>query len=420
MDKVLLIIKREYLARVRTKGFILGTILTPLLLASTMVIPILFMERSSEKKYRLVVLDQTNDQPLYSRIEQLLKEKNNKEDAFEVVRETLKPDEIEARKKILNEDMKADKLASYVVLPEDFLSSGKMQLRARNTSDFLNNRRIEDAFNSAVMEQRMIKAGLNSTQANAINQGVRVEFIDEKGEKESGGAKWILSSLLALILYVTIVIYGLQVMNSVIEEKQSRIIEVLLSSVKPFQLMLGKVIGIASVSLTQISVWALSLGLVSAVAAAQAIAFGAMKIPTIPISLLVFLVIYFVLGYFVYATLYAIVGSMVSSQEDGQQAQMPITILVASSMMLFPVVLTNPDSTLSIVLSLIPFFSPILMFMRITVQQPPMWQIALSIVLLLGTIIGEVWLAAKIYRVGVLMYGKRPSLPELIKWLKYT
>ena len=420
MDKVLIIIKREYLARVRTKGFILGTILTPLLLASTVFIPMLFMERSSEKNYRLVVLDRTNDQPLYARIEQLLTDKNKKEDHFEVVRETLKPDEIEGREKILNEELKGEKLASYVVLPPDFLSSGKMQLRARNVNDFINNRRIEDAFNSAVMEQRMIKAGLNSFQASSINQEIYIEFIDEKGEKESRGGKWILSSLLALILYVTIVIYGLQVMQGVIEEKQSRIIEVLLSSVKPFQLLLGKVIGIGSVSLTQIGVWALSLGLVSAVAAAQAIAFGAMKIPTIPISLLVFFVIYFVLGYFVFATLYAIVGSMVSSQEDGQQAQMPISILFASSMMLFSVVMTNPDSTLSIVLSLIPFFTPILMFMRITVQQPPMWQIALSIVLLLGTIIGEVWLAGKIYRVGVLMYGKRPSLPELIKWLKYT
>ena len=420
MDKVLLIIKREYLARVRTKGFILSTLLTPLLLASTVFIPMLFMDRSSEKNYRLVILDQTNDQPLYARIEQLLKEKNKKEDDFEVVREMLKPDEIEARKKILNEDLKAEKIAGYVVLPPDFLTSGKMQRRARNTNDFFNNDRIKTAFNSAVMEERMIRGGINPAQASVINQGVRVEFIDEKGEKESGAAKWGLSLLLAVILYVTIVMYGLQVMQGVIEEKQSRIIEVLLSSVKPFQLMLGKVIGIGSVCLTQITVWALSLGIVSAVAAAQAIAFGTMKFPTIPISFLVFFIIYFVLGYFIFATLYAIVGSIVSSQEDGQQAQVPITLLVALPMMLATVVMTKPDSTLSIVLSLIPFFAPIFMFMRITVQQPPMWQIALSIILMLVTIIGEVWLAGKIYRVGVLMYGKRPSLPELIKWLKYT
>ena len=420
MDKVLIIIKREYLARVRTKGFILSTILTPLLLASTILIPMMFMDRSSEKNYRLVILDQTNDQQLYTRIEELLKEDNKKDADYEVVRETLKPDQIEERKKILNEDLKAEKIAGYVVLPPDFLTRGELQRRSRNMNDFANNRRIENAFNAAVIEQRMIRAGVNPAQASAINEEIQVDFIDEKGEKESGAAKWGLSFLLAIILYVTILVYGLQVMQGVIEEKQSRIIEVLLSSVKPFQLMLGKVIGIGSVSLTQVSVWVLSLGLVSAVAAAQALAFGSFKLPAIPFSLLIFFLIYYILGYFLFATLYAIVGSMVSSQEDGQQAQMPITLLVALPMTLATFIMTKPDSTLSTVLSLIPFFAPILMFMRITVQQPPMWQIILSIVLMLLTIWGAVWVAAKIYRVGVLMYGKRPSLPELIKWLKYT
>ncbi len=420
MDKVFIIIKREYLARVRTKGFILSTILTPLLLASTIVIPMLFVDRSSAKNYRLIILDQTNDQPLYTRTEQLLTENNQKGDKYEIVREALTADKIEERKQILNADLKAEKINGYVVLPSDFLSSGKLQLRVRNVNDFSNNRRIENAFNAAVIEQRMIRAGVNPAQASAINKEVHLDFIDEKGEKESGMAKWGLSFLLAIILYVTILIYGLQVMQGVIEEKQSRIIEVLLSSVKPFQLMLGKVIGIGSVSLTQVTVWALSLGLVSAIAAAQALAFGSFKLPAIPFSLLFFFIIYYILGYFLFATLYAIVGSMVSSQEDGQQAQMPITLLVALPMTLATFIMTKPDSTLSTVLSLIPFFAPILMFMRITVQQPPMWQIVLSIVLMLLTIWGAVWVAAKIYRVGVLMYGKRPSLPELVKWLKYT
>ncbi len=420
MDKVLLIIKREYLARVRTKGFILSTLLTPLLLASTVMIPMLFIDRSSQKKYPIVILDQTNDAQLFTRIEQLLTEENNKSDKYEVVRESITADKIEARKTALNEELKTEKIAEYIVLPSDFLTSGKLQRRVRNTNDFMNNRRIETAFNSAVIEQRMIRAGISASQASTINQEVHTEFINEKGEKESSGAKWGLSFLLAIILYVTILVYGLQVMQGVIEEKQSRIIEVLLSSVKPFQLMLGKVIGIGSVSLTQVSVWALSLGILSAVAAAQASIFGGVKLPEIPVSLLLFFLIYYVLGYFIFATLYAIVGSIVSSQEDGQQAQMPITLLVAAPMTMLTIIMTKPDSTLAIVLSLIPFFSPMLMFMRITVQPPPMWQIALSIVLMLVTIIGAVWLAAKIYRVGVLMYGKRPSLPELIKWLKYT
>ena len=420
MDKVLIIIKREYLARVRTKGFILSTILTPLLLASTILIPMMFMDRSSEKNYRLVILDQTNDQQLYTRIEELLKEDNKQDADYEVVRETLKPDQIEERKKILNEDLKAEKISGYVVLPPDFLSRGELQRRSRNMNDFANNRRIENAFNAAVIEQRMIRAGVNQAQASAINEEIQVNFINEKGEKESGAAKWGLSFLLAIILYVTILVYGLQVMQGVIEEKQSRIIEVLLSSVKPFHLMLGKVTGIGLVTLTQVGIWVGSMFIISGLAAAQALAFGDFKIPRIPISLLLFFLLYFVLGYFLYATLYAMVGAMVSSEEDGQQAQMGITILLVVPYVLSSFVLSKPDGVTATVLSLIPFFSPILMFMRIAVQQPPWWQIVLSLVLLLGTILGAVWVAAKIYRVGVLMYGKRPSLPELIKWLKYT
>ena len=225
---------------------------------------------------------------------------------------------------------------------------------------------------------------------------------------------------MGVILYISILVYGLYVMRGVLEEKQSRIIEVLLSSVKPFQLMLGKVTGIGLVSLTQVTIWVASMFTISSIAAGQAIAFGDFKIPRIPLSMVLYMLLFMILGYFLYSTLYAMVGAIVSSEEDGQQMQMPITILLVLPYILSSFVLSKPDSTTSIILSMIPFFSPILMFMRITVQQPPWWQIALSIGLLIATIFGAIWVAAKIYRVGVLMYGKRPSLPELVKWLKYT
>jgi ABC-2 type transport system permease protein len=148
--------------------------------------------------------------------------------------------------------------------------------------------------------------------------------------------------------------------------------------------------------------------------------FSQAKLPRVPVSLLIFFVVYFLLGYFLYATLYALIGATVSSDEDGQHAQTPITMMLVVQMVLLTLILRSPDGTTATVLSLIPFFGPIIMFMRICVQTPPWWQIAFSIVSLIATILGTAWVAAKIYRVGVLMYGKRPNLPELARWLKYS
>ena len=208
-------------------------------------------------------------------------------------------------------------------------------------------------------------------------------------------------------------------MRGGIEEKQSRIVEVLISSVRPSQMMLGKLIGIGLVGLTQIGIWALSTALLSLFGATMFASQGA-KIPSIPVSLLVYFVLYFVLGFFLYATLYAMVGAIVSSEEDAQQVQLPVTLLIVMPMMIFGVVMANPNSTSSIVLSMIPFFAPTLMMLRIAVINPPVWQVILSMVIMVATILGSVWVAARIYRVGILMYGKRPSIAELGRWLRYS
>jgi ABC-2 type transport system permease protein len=217
-----------------------------------------------------------------------------------------------------------------------------------------------------------------------------------------------------------VLIYGVTVMQGVIEEKQSRIIEVLLASVRPFDLMLGKVIGIGLVGLTQYLVWAASGLLISGLTAAPALAMYAEKIPKISAPLMIFFVVYYLLGYFLYATLYAMVGAIVSNGDDGQQAQMPITMTFMLSVILSTLVMENPNGLASTILSLVPFFGPSLMFLRIVLEAAPGWQIALSIGLMIATIIGAVWVAARIYRVGVLMYGKRPTIPELARWLKYS
>jgi ABC-2 type transport system permease protein len=270
MDKLLAIIKREYTTRVKSKGFIFGTIITPLFMAALVFMPMLFMGKSGQTSHRLVVLDQTQTETIYQRArEQLTREK---ESLFEVRRETITADRLEARQQELNADIKAERLDGYVVLPPDVLQSGKIFRRTKNVNDFTTNRTIRDAFNAAIIWQRLTNAGINAQAIEALSKNIEVEFINDRGEKESPLGQWALSFLLGIILYVTILVYGIYVLQGVIEEKQSRIVEVLLSSVKPFQLLLGKVLGIGLVSLTQITVWAVSFGIVSALAAAQALA----------------------------------------------------------------------------------------------------------------------------------------------------
>jgi ABC-2 type transport system permease protein len=213
--------------------------------------------------------------------------------------------------------------------------------------------------------------------------------------------------------------YGITVMRGVIEEKSSRIVEVIASSVKPTQMMMGKLIGIGLVGLTQYAIWVGSAAAITAFGASMVASRG-LTMPKLPISLLIYFVIFFLLGYFLYATLYAMVGAMVSTEEEAQQAQMPVTMLIVVPMLLFGMVMNNPSSGMSIGLSMVPFFAPTLMMMRISLVNPPMWQVLTSIGGMVVAILAAVWLAARIYRVGILMYGKRPSIAELGRWLRYT
>jgi ABC-2 type transport system permease protein len=432
MDKILAIIKREYLTRVRSKGFIAGTILSPLLMASFVLIPALIAARQDGSSRSIIVLDQTGSPAIFDRAGEVLAGKIERDDSankdrsetarqntIDLRREDIAPARLETSKQELNKEIAEGRLAAYVVVPQDVLESGKLFYHAKNVGDFFLSRRIENAFNTAVLEQRLKREGIRPELVGRLSRDVSMETVNERGEKERGQS-FMLAFILMFIIYLTVLVYGIMVMRGVVEEKQSRIIEVLLSSVRPFQLMLGKLCGIGMVGLTQYLIWAVFGIVLSSLTVAQTLASSPFKIPQIPVSLMIFFVVYFLLGYFLYATLYLIVGAIVSNEEDGQQMQMPVTLSFASSMALMSVVLRSPDSLLSTVLSLIPLFSPILMFLRISIQPPPWWQIALSIVLMLGTILSAVWIGAKIYRVGVLMYGKRPTLPELAKWLKYS
>src|SRR5215510_13073641 len=433
MKKVLIIIKREYLVRVRTRAFLISTIVTPLLMLALIVVPIFFATRGGGDRY-VTVLDASGDPELFDAINKSLESRSGVgmdsdqrdervgQTHYILARRVVAPGEnLEALKLEYQERAAKDPDSTYLVLRGDGLDNISPEYYAKNTSDFSIDT-LERAINDAVSTLRLKRAGLNQSQIAAYTRrvGLKTNKITASGEvREGGRADFVVAFIMLFFIYISVLLYGMFVMRGVIEEKTSRIVEIVISSVKPTQMMLGKVIGIGLVGLTQIGLWALSAGLLSMFGAKLFASQGG-RVPSIPFNLLIYFVLYFILGFFLYATLYAMVGSTVSSEEDAQQAQFPVTLLLVVPMMIFGLVMSNPSSTSSIVLSMVPFFAPTLMMLRIAVINPPAWQVLLSMAIMLATIMGFVWLSAKIYRVGILMYGKRPNLAELGRWLRYN
>ena len=432
MKKVLIIIKREYLVRVRTRAFVLGTVISPVLLLALIILPSFLAERGGGGERRITVLDQSDDPLLFDAIKARVE--SNGADAgepgfgsgtrFLLQRQPLPSDQSPNDWIKRDSNLPGDKASerAYLILSPSVLENAGTEYHAKNLSDF-SIRGLEESVSAAISERRLVRAGFDAAQISLYMKPVDMKKfkIDVTGESTEGGMRqdFMIAFALLFFLYITVLFYGLFVMRGVIEEKQSRIVEVLISSVRPTQMMVGKLVGIGLVGLTQIGIWAISTALLSSVGVAMFAARGA-KVPSVPMSLLVYFVLFFVLGFFLYATLYATVGAIVSSEEDAQQVQFPVTMLLVVPMMIFGLVMANPNSTGSIVLSMVPFFAPTLMMLRIAVINPPVWQVILSMVIMLVSIVGLLWLAAKIYRVGILMYGKRPNLAELGRWLRYS
>jgi ABC-2 type transport system permease protein len=310
-------------------------------------------------------------------------------------------------------------------VPKGILNGAEATLRGRNTGDLQATRTINHALNNAIIERRLSDRGIHIDNLNEVMHGVELNLmkVTKTGESEENGQTILVQVSIVMILYFTLFVYGVITMRSVVEEKTTRIVEILASSIKPTHLLTGKIVGIAGVALTQYLIWMGTAGLVSAYGAAVGSAFrpGATA-PSfhLPTAYLVYPILFFLGGYFLYASMYAALGSMASSDEDIQQVQMPVTLILVACMVLFPIIQRAPNSPLSVALTMIPFTSPILMVCRITVQTPPFWQIALSLAICVATTVAVIQVAAKIYRVGILMYGKRPSLVEVMRWLRYT
>ena len=423
MSKIWSVIKREYLQIVKTKGFIIGTILGPVLMAALVLIPIAAQLATVGEQKTIGVIDASGE--IFSGLDKKLDHKMKDGRKRYVLREFAPTTDVNSLRLVLSRKVLSKELSAYLYIPRNILEGGETEYVSLHVSDFEEIRRISETLNGVVVEKRLDRAGLDPQKIAQFIRHVGMKTIKAtaKGEEEDTGGTFAVSYLLVLILYMTLFFYGAIIMRGVIEEKNSRVVEVVLSSMRPFQLMVGKMLGIGAVGFTQYAIWALfGFGLTRysrAFVVSSFPAASAFKMPSIPAYIFIYFVVFFILGYFLYGTIYAAIGAMVNSEKEAQQLLMPVTMFLIVPMLLMMLVLRSPSSSISVILSLFPFFAPILMLMRVCVLLPPFTQVAGSIVLLVLTVLLMIWITARIYRIGILMYGKRPGLGEILKWIRY-
>ena len=424
MRKIWLVIKREYLTRVRARGFILSTVGLPLLSVGLFALTLALASRKTDHPLKISIVDNLGG--LTAEIQKGLQEKlPDGRPRFQLVSTWDRPAPADMVHEKLTRLVRDGQLDGFLEIPKGVLTGEDAAFRTLNTQDFQTTRVITRAVNNAIIARRLNDRGMHIDDLDDILHRVNLNLVKvtKGGEAEENGQSALVQLSIVMILYVTLLVYGVMTMRSVLEEKTTRVVEILASSVRPVYLLTGKILGVAAVGLTQYLIWTTTAALISTYGAAVGATLRPGASPLnlhLPVSYLIYPVIFFMAGYFLYASIYASIGAMVSSEEELQQVQMPVTMALVACFVLYPIIQRAPNSHLAIFLTMVPIFSPILMVFRITVQTPPFWQIVLSLAICAGTTVVVIRIAAKIYRVGILMYGKRPSLMELLRWLRYT
>lgn len=436
MKKFLAVVKREYVQRVRAKMFIVSTVLLPMVMSLFGIVPAVIVNIETPP-LRVAVVDQTGK--MYPALKQaLFNEDPNSETRNDnsgqrrfagrssfgsFVLEPLSTanqstEQIRAR---LDQRLRAKEIDGYLILPPDFLNHGQAEFFNSNPGDVLSQRTLQSALNRAVREQRLIEANVDTRTRLGLFQPVDLQSvkIGARGQERDSGGGFALVFGIGFVMYLAILMYGQVVLGAVIEEKETRIAEILFSSVKPFALMMGKLVGVSLVALTQLAIWGIAFSAFAVYGVNFLAARGVpASIPSIPFSHYIYFGLFFLLGYFIYATIYALVGSMVTTAQEGGQLAMPIILILVVSFYLFFPVSRSPDSSFSFWVSMIPFSAPVAMLVRIVTQTPPFWQIALSLLIGFSSVLLIMYVASRVYRVGMLMYGKRASIPEAWRWAR--
>ena len=443
MAKLWVVIKREYLERVRSKWFIFTTIFGPVFFAAITILPgymtVKGMKNSRVSSIR--ILDATGTglghrvaarlasrkdtaavSPLQGRGAQATTE------AIPSEVEDINPPRLAMAESVATKAV-IDKInPGYLVLDSATLTKGTARYAGRNASAVGQMELMQEAIRQSMIASRLEGAGIKSERIDSLIR-MKVDLstvrLDERGRGESGIVNFIFGFIVAFMLYMMIMLYGQNVMRGVLEEKMTRVAEVVMASVKPDILLAGKILGVGAVGLTQQIVWFGSAAAFITYGAVMAKAMGIPEMknftfPTVSPLLFVSLFLFFVLGYILYSSMFAAVGAMVGSQEEVQQAAQPVVLLLIASIIFIQPILLNPSSTLAVAMSVIPFTAPVIMPLRMTAIQVPPLELIGSLVGLGLTCWLAIWAAARIYRIGLLMTGKRPNLKELVRWIKYA
>jgi len=405
MHNIWLIAKREYTERIKTKAFVIATILIPTLMGGG-IFGVAAIASKSKTTSHIAVL--TSQAQLGGDL------KNELEDGKDS-RMTVDVFPLSTPHAGLDQQIANKQLDGYLVITPAPSASERpgFDLTPRSSADIATSETIKAALHTVLTREYLGQKGVSSAETAALMSPVTVNIIEKNGAHGNSTTSFYVAYVLFFLMYMVVLIYGMNVARSIIEEKTSRVFEVLLATIKPDELLAGKILGVGAVGLTQVGIWMVAAGLLLARA-------GTMSGVHLSLAQAVFFIIYFALGYALYSSVAAALGAMTNSEQELQQLNMFLMMPLFFCMLMLVPIITNPNSTLSRIVSEIPFCAPLLMNLRISMSMPQPWEIGLSIVLIVVTIYAVLWLSSRIYRVGILMYGKKPNLPEILRWLKYS
>jgi ABC-2 type transport system permease protein len=408
LQNIWLVARREYLERVRAKSFLIMTILIPALMG-TLVLGTALINRSLGSANHLAVV--TDDAQFAAYLQTEMTTSDGTKPKLDVYSPSVPGVRAQLDTQLKAKDGTLD---GYLVVtpPSSAAPRGEYEWVPKSKADIITRSRIEDGIRGVLTRERLAATGMGASEVNSLLAPIKL-----KTDTSGGGSGAAFGSAYGMffLMYFVILFYGMNVARSIIEEKTSRVFEVLLATMQPAEMLAGKVIGVGAVGLTQVGIWiTIAVGIVS---------FGLIgsNIHILPSpGQAVLFVVFFLLGYLLYSSIAAALGAMTNSEQELQQMQIFLMMpLIASSVVIFSVV-TNPDGALAKAFSFFPFTTPLIMYTRVIVGKPGALAVGGSILEMVVTIAILVWLASRIYRVGILMYGKKPNLPEILRWLKYS
>ncbi len=417
-EKLLLIVQREFWVRFKSKIFIVTTVLAPIIMIALVILPALIHTLSGDTTRQFPIYDETG----------VVGEKMVQGDSSSYRLSESDPTRLRTQ-------LQNGEIHGFIVIPHELLDGlGSSAFYHDGSAGMSVSSRIRSDIRQHVQQIRLERLEISEEMKAVMNEEISVDnFIisDDGAEAADSGYSALVGFIMGFIIYGAMFGYGAIIMRSVMEEKTTRVVEIIASSVRPFELLMGKVIGVAMLGLTQFIIWAVAGALllfaagpvltILAGGGAEPAAAGAETAVTMPVIgpvVWVGFVLFFLLGFLIYSSLFAAVGSAIEQESDSQQLQMPIIMLIIVPLLFLMTVSDNPASTLSVSLSMIPFFAPILMPVRMSVISVPFWQLGGTILLMVLTFVVLMWLSSRIYRIGILMYGKKASFAELYRWVR--